>query len=230
MRKLLGILGGMGPQASSSFYQYIINHTNASKDQEHIDIILYSHASIPDRTTAIKEGNSEILDILKKDLIKLESFGSDFIAITCNTSHYFIDKLRNSINIPIVSIVDETVEYLKNNGIKKIGLMATDGTLNTRIYTDKLEKNGISVVAPSNDKQIKVMDIIYKYIKSGIEFDNCIFDDVVNELKSHDVEKIILGCTELSYYGEVNNLDEFYINPQEILAKKCIVLCNGELI
>lgn len=231
MRKLLGILGGMGPQASASFYETIIKNTKADKDQDHIDMVIYSHSAIPDRTTAIETGNvEEIKKVLGEDLKKLQLFGSDFIAVTCNTSHYFIDDLAKELEIPLVSIVDETVNYLISSGIKKVGIMATDGTVKKKIYEKKLLENDIEVVIPDAENQDIVMDIIYKKIKKGLDFDKEEFNKVGDYLKSMGSEKVILGCTELSYYGEKENLESYYVNPQIILARKCIELCGGKLV
>lgn len=229
MRKILGILGGLGPQASASFYQLLIDKTKASKDQEHIDIILFSHASMPDRTESINSGSREIEKILLDDLKKLEAFGADFITITCNTSHYFVDELKKQIKTPIISIVEETVEYLKVKGINKVGLLATDGTVKSRIYTDKLEVAEIDVVIPDEEHQKLVMDVIYKYVKAGERVPKDIFNKIEMFMKEKEVEGVILGCTELSVYGSEEHLSDFYVNPQEILSDKCIVLCGGEL-
>lgn len=229
--KTLGVIGGMGPQASASFYNIIIENTKAEKDQDHIDVLLYSHASIPDRTTAIlNQKTNDIIEILKSDINKLEKFGVDYIVLTCNTSHNFIDELEKEATVPIISIIEETTEYLSKKNIRKVGLLATDGTLQARIYTDKLEAKEIEVVIPCPDNQSKVMDIIYNQVKKGIQVDDMMFLSIVNELVNNGVGAIILGCTELSYYGSCKNLGDFYVNPQEILARKCITLCGGELI
>lgn len=229
--KTLGVIGGMGPQASASFYDIIIENTKAEKDQDHINLLLYSHASIPDRTTAIlNQATNDIINILKSDIYKLERFGVDYIVLTCNTSHNFIEELKKNATVPIISIIDETTEYLSKENIKKVGLLATDGTLQTRIYTDKLEAKGIEVIIPCSNNQSKVMSIIYDQVKKGIPVDDTMFSAVVDELIDNDAGAIILGCTELSYYGSYKNLGDFYVNPQEILARKCITLCGGRLV
>ncbi len=228
--KTLGIIGGMGPQASAGFYNLLIENTIAEKDQDHIDLILLSHASIPDRTTAIlNDDSAKIIELLQKDIEKLAAIGADFVVLTCNTSHLFIDQLGENASIPIVSMIDTTVEFLQKNKISKVGLMATDGTVQRKIYTSKLENAGIKVVLPSEEMQQNVMRIIYDQVKKGKSVDEKMFDSIANELKMQCVEAIILGCTELSYYGEIKKLSDLFIDPQKILARKCIELCGGKL-
>ncbi len=228
--KTLGIIGGMGPQASAGFYNLLIENTIAEKDQDHIDLILLSHASIPDRTTAIlNDDSAKIIELLQKDIEKLAAIGADFVVLTCNTSHLFIDQLGENASIPIVSMIDTTVEFLQKNKISKVGLMATDGTVQRKIYTSKLENAGIKVVLPSEEMQQNVMRIIYDQVKKGKSVDEKMFDSIANELKMQCVEALILGCTELSYYGEIKKLSDLFIDPQKILARKCIELCGGKL-
>ncbi|MDO4711678.1 MAG: amino acid racemase [Peptostreptococcaceae bacterium] len=229
--KTLGVIGGMGPQASSSFYDILISNTKAEKDQDHIDVLLYSHASIPDRTKAILSGtSSEVVEKLVKDIKKMEHFGVDLIVLTCNTSHLFINDLEKEASVPIISMIDETTSYLIRKKIKRVGLLATDGTIRTGIYTDKLEAAGIEVLIPETKNQHRVMSIIYDQVKKGLPVDDDLFAEISQELIGHEVEAIILGCTELSYYGTNKGLDDFFVNPQEILAKECILRCGGQLV
>ncbi len=229
--KTLGVLGGMGPQASASFYDLLIANTQAAKDQDHINVLIYSHAAIPDRTQAIREKTTaQLIEILKKDIQKLNGFGVDYIVLTCNTSHRFFDELSQCSDAPMLSLIDETVNYLLEKNIRKVGLLATDGTIQEKIYTKKLQEKNIAVELPDAIHQQKVMDIIYKQVKMGVAVDKKMFDEVCEQMKEREVGAIILGCTELSYYGTIENLSDFYVNPQEILAKKCIRLCGGKLL
>lgn len=112
--KILGIVGGMGPLATQLFYRMLIGMTDAEKDQDHLDMIILNHASMPDRTEAIKTGNIEILFAeLLKDVKKLEGDGVSAIAIPCNTSHMVIDRLQAEVSIPIINMIRETVRYIK---------------------------------------------------------------------------------------------------------------------
>ena len=229
-RKLLGIIGGMGAKASADFYNTIIDHTNAPMDQDHIEILLYSKSSVPDRTTAIESGETQqVVQALQEAYDKLSGAGADYVAMTCNTAHYFINSLRLTEETKLIHIIDETVNYLKDNQIAKIGLLATDGTLQSRIYEDQLLKNGIEVIHSSSENQKLLMNLIYGQIKAGKKPDENMFQSIASELIDKKAEAIILGCTELSVYANLKQLDKFYVDPQKILAKKCIILCGGTL-
>ncbi|MGB5823485.1 MAG: amino acid racemase [Proteocatella sp.] len=230
-RKILGVIGGMGPQATQCFYQDIIDNTIASNDQEHIDMVIINHASMPDRTQAILSGNTEaVFNRLSGDVRKLIDFGVDYIAMPCNTSHYFIDKLKQQNHIEFIDMIEETAKEIKRRNISKVGLMATNGTVTSRIYETKMKKFGIEVVLPSKDRQTDVMKIIYDQIKAGNPPCVKTFDDISKELKSLGAQAIVLGCTELSYYSELYELGSFFIDAQKVLVRKSIELCGGRLV
>lgn len=230
-RKLLGVIGGMGPQATQSFYQEIINNTVATKDQEHIDMVIINHASMPDRTGAILSGNTDsVFEKLLGDAEKLKTFGADYVAMPCNTSHYFIDRLKKSVDITFIDMIEETAKILKQRGVCEAGVMATDGTVSSDIYKTKLEKFGIKAIYPSSDMQKHVMAIIYDQIKAGKEPSKESFEAISKELKEYGAQAIVLGCTELSYYAQINNLDDFYIDAQKVLVRRSIELCGGRLV
>lgn len=230
-RKMLGVIGGMGPQATQCFYKDIIDNTVASNDQEHIDMVIINHASMPDRTQAILSGNTEdIFSRLSGDVQKLINFGVDYIAMPCNTSHYFIDKLKEQNNIKFIDMIEETAKEIKRRNLTKIGLMATNGTVKSRIYETKMKKFGIEVVLPSEERQSDVMKIIYEQIKAGKKPSTDMFDSIAEELKSQGAQAIVLGCTELSYYGEINELGNFFVDAQKVLVRRSIELCGGRLV
>ncbi|MDU2198923.1 MAG: amino acid racemase, partial [Peptostreptococcaceae bacterium] len=112
--KTVGVMGGLGPMATVYFYDMVVRLTDASIDQEHIDMVIVNRATTPDRTDYIigKSTNSPS-EVLKKDAKKLESFGTDFLVITCNTAHYFYDEIKNSVSIPVLNIIEETVKHAK---------------------------------------------------------------------------------------------------------------------
>ena len=150
----LGILGGMGPQATQDFYQRILDRTDASCDQEHLPTLIWSDTSMPDRTAAILGGDAEgcyrrLLDGARL----LERGGCTALAIPCNTSHYFADRLQGDIAIPLIHMPRETVAVLAADGKKRVGILATDGTVQTGIYQRECAARGIEAVAPPADVQ-----------------------------------------------------------------------------
>ena len=228
----LGVIGGMGPMATQLFYKNVIEMTDAKIDQEHIDMIILSHASIPDRTASIKNGNTaDVLAVLLNDVQMLEDNDVDAIAIPCNTSHYFWQELQNHTKIPIINMVRETVLSIKNNNpdIKKIGVLATDGTVFTKIYNKECELAGIECVIPDENIQKIVMDIIYNQIKKGENGSMDDFEKIDIFLKKSGCEAAILACTELSCFKANHELTDFYVDAMQVLCKKSILMCGGKL-
>ena len=217
MKDCLGIIGGVGPLASSYLYEMITKNTKATSDQEHLDIILLSHASIPDRTAYIL-GNSDEnpYPYLLEDCKKLEKMGALMISIPCNTSCYFYEELQKEVKIPISNIVKNTVQYVKDKGYKKIAILATLGTLKSRLYQEELERYNIEYSCPYPEK---VMEVIYNYVKSGKEVPL----DLWNEITLNcNVDAFILGCTELSILKKELKLDNRFIDPLEIETKNIL--------
>lgn len=228
----LGVIGGMGPLATQLLYKKIIEKTEVKCDQEHIDMIILSHASMPDRTAAIKSGNThEVFSALLKDAQMLEQNKVDAIAIPCNTSHYFWKPLQAEVEVPVINMVRKTVQRIKkeNPNIKKVGLLATDGTVYTGIYAHECEKLDIECITPYKEIQELVMNIIYKQIKVGKRGSVEDFARIDSYLKQNGCEAGILACTELSCFRENNTLPKFYYDALDILCEEAILFCGGKL-
>ena len=230
--KKLGVIGGMGPQATELMYQKIISMTDAHCDQEHINMIILSHAAMPDRTEAIRSGQTEtVFSLLAEDAKLLENCGADYIAIPCNTSHYFYEELQKQVNIPIIHMVREAVKRVheRDTSIKKVGLLATDGTLFAGIYKNECEKRGLECVYPDAETQKIVMKIIYDQIKAGEKGSIDDFGEIDTYLKKNGCEAAILACTELSCFKNYHALDRFYLDALDVLCEEIVRLCGGKL-
>ena len=211
MKYDLGIIGGLGPLSSSYLYELITKKTKVSKDQEHLNIVILSHSSTPDRTAyIIGESKENPYPYLLTDAKILKSLGVKMISIPCNTACYFHDDLQKEVDVKINNLVRNTVKYIYENGYKKVAIMATEGTIKSRLYQDELDNYGIDYVCPKPDK---VMEIIYDYVKCGKDVDEREFYDITKDV---DVQAIILGCTELSILKGKFNLPDRYIDPLEI--------------
>lgn len=229
--KILGIIGGMGPLATNIFYQMIIDLTPAHKDQDHLNMIILSHATMPDRTNAIKTSNLSVLkNKLVEDAMFLESSGASCIAVPCNTSHVVLDEVQKEVGIPIVNMVRETVDDLSLRIGRQgdmIGVLATDGTIEAGIFQQELKKKGLIPVIPSKTNQIMLMKIIYDGIKAGNPVDSADFKQIEDELLRGGCKYIILACTELSCYAKMQKLSPVYVDAMEILARKVITICKS---
>ncbi len=223
----LGILGGLGPMASAYFYEMITEHTKAERDQDHIDILLSSRASTPDRTDFIM-GRSDVspLPVMIEDAKYLESCHVSAIVIPCNTAHYFIEELRRSVSIPMPSIITETVQHIKTVGKKKAGILATEGTVSTNTYQMECDAHGIEWEIPSPENQKILMELIYDCVKKGLPADRDKFYKVVDELTAKGCDCLILGCTELSVINRQLGKDPRFVDSLEVLAYTAIKMCG----
>ena len=230
MEHRLGSLGGMGPQATQDFYQRILDRTDANCDQEHLPTFILSDTLMPDRTAAILGGDAEgCYTRLLADARTLESCGCTAIAIPCNTSHYFADRLQKELSTPIIHMVRETAKAAVARGGKRVGLLATDGTVNTGVYQKELEALGVECVKLPSEAQRLVMSIIYDEIKKGEKGSREKFAAIDRAVRAAGCDCAILGCTELSVYRTYHALPEFYIDAMDILAEKCITFCGYKL-
>ncbi len=230
MTKTLGVIGGLGPLATAYFYELITKMTDAVKDQDHIEILIHSKPSIPDRTAYILDNSKESPQPLLIDIGKeLASMGVSHISIPCITAHYFYDELAREIPVPIIHGIRETVETLKVNGVKKAGIMATDGTVHSSLFQHELEERGISPVVPTKMFQHYIMDLIYDCVKTNQPVDMEKFSKASAHLKENGSEAIILGCTELSLIKRDYPIGPGYLDVMEVLAGASILKSQGKL-
>ena len=226
----LGILGGMGPQATQDFYQRILDRTDAACDQEHLPTLIWSDTSMPDRTAAILGGDAEgCYRRLLEGARLLERGGCTVLAIPCNTSHYFADRLQREISIPLIHMPRVTVGVLAAAGQKKVGILATDGTVQTGIYQKECGARGIEAATPPPEVQKLVMSIIYDEIKRGEKGSREKFAVIDKWLRAAGCGGAILACTELSVYRTYHGLPDYYLDAMDVLAEKCITACGYKL-
>ncbi|WBW98593.1 aspartate/glutamate racemase family protein [Oceanirhabdus sp. W0125-5] len=224
MSKKLGILGGMGTLATAELFKMIALFTDASSDQEHLHILINNNPSIPDRTSYLMGLGEDPRKCLIESAKGLENMGAEFLIMPCNTAHYFYKDIVNEINIPFLNLVEETVNFILDEypNIKKIGLLATDGTCSTGIYDKYFKDHDIEVIKPTKTMQSYVMDFIYSIKKGHKEIPLELLYETVEEMKQQDVEIFILGCTELSSAYEIFKLQGTFIDPLKVIALRAI--------
>ncbi|QIB69750.1 aspartate/glutamate racemase family protein [Aminipila butyrica] len=231
-QKVLGVMGGMGPLATQHFYKKIIEKTAASQDQDHLNMIVLNHVSMPDRTAAIKSGDLEDLyHKLLHDAKFLEVGGADYIAIPSNSCHLLVDRLQKHLKIPIIHMIKEAAlsVYCRHGSNFKMGILAADGTLATKLYQEECKALDIKVLEPSAENQERIMNIIYKGIKGGAPINKKEFEKVEREMKEEGCKCVLLASAELSCFKEMYGLSDFYIDAMDVLADRAIVLCEKTL-
>ena len=223
--KIIGILGGMGPEATADLFYKIIKATNAKKDQEHLRIIIDNNPKIPDRTAAILGKGENPLPLLQKTAHNLEKAGADFLVIPCNTAHYFIPAIEKSIRIPVLNMIEETLKDIKEKlpDIKKIGLLATMGIYKTRLYDQYFNKYNIAGISPEEKAIAKIMEVIYavKADKLSRDIKESMLK-IAGDLINNGAEAIIAGCTEIPLILKQKDIPVPLIDPTNILAKAAV--------
>ena len=222
-RPLVGVIGGMGTQATACFYEELHSMQRVDREQEYLDVLLYSMPSIPDRTAFIT-GKSPVspLEPLLSAASTLESAGASLLVMLCITSHYFFDDLKGAVGIPFLSMPEETALYSRERGFGKVGLLATNGTLKGRVLQNAFERVGIDVVAPLDCFQADLMAMIYD-IKRGVSVAPVMLEAMVDALRGDGADAVVLGCTELCVIagGELG-----VINTLDVLAGAVLRVCG----
>lgn len=222
----LGILGGMGPKATAVFMDKIIDHTDAERDQDHLDMFVVNHATLPDRTKVILEREeSRFLAAIEQDFRLLEFAEATHIAIPCNTSHYFYDALQAMTRIPIIHMVDESVRVMAGRYGRgsKIGLLATNGTVRSGIYKKTCDQHGLELHLPDEAVQNRIMRIIYHDIKGGLTPDPAIFEQIIlNMIEQDQCSGVIIACTELSCIPLSDATGSYCVDAMDVLVRKSI--------
>lgn len=210
------------------FCEMLTEHTLAARDQEHLNILLSSRADTPDRTDFILGRSSQNpLPTMKSEVSRLIGAGADIIAIPCNTAHYFYDSISASASVPVINIIRQTAIFCRREGVRRAGILATEGTIASGAYSSVFELAGMECVTPSESEQAVISDMIYGQIKKGLLPDMDAFRGVCGSLVAKGCDKIILGCTELSLLKRQNKLDEgLFIDALEVLAYSAIRMCG----
>lgn len=231
MGKILGIIGGMGPLATVKLFEMIVLMTKANSDQEHIHILIDNNTSIPDRTNYIVNNKGEDPRLkLIESAKRLEKMGADFLVMPCNTAHHFYDDIVEKINVPFINMIEESAKYIKERypNVKKIGLLATNGTIRAEIYHRIFKDFDLEVLTPAEENQKYVMELIYN-IKEDISQDNLHgFYKAMDDLKEKGAELFVAGCTEISVAIDLFNLKGNIVDAMKVLAVNAIKFAGKE--
>ena len=226
--KVIGILGGMGPEATLACYSKIISSTPAKTDQEHLRVIIDSNPKVPDRTAAIIAQGESPVPILVAGCRTLQQAGADFIIIPCVSAHFFLDEIQQQIALPILSIFDAVTETIISDHpqIKTVGLMGTSGTINGGLFQKRLASDGIETIVADKIHQSKVMEAIYDIKNFQPDHPRAqIVSDLTaaaNDIISKDAQGIIAGCTEIPLALKQEHLSVPYFDALTILARAAI--------
>jgi len=232
MKKIIGILGGMGPLATVDLFQKIVTNTNARIDQEHFKIIIYNNPYVPSRVDAIVKEKESPLEELIKSAQLIESAGADFILIPCHTAHNWLPELQEAIRIPIINMVELVADHIAEVNGKhsaKILLLATTATIKSKIYERALENRGIKLLIPKESEQNIIASSIDEVKSGNIKNNPFLYSlgHIIENYKQDGVTSIIGGCTELPLLFPFLPDGIEYIDPTLLLARAAIKLAEN---
>ena len=228
----VGVLGGLGPAATVLFMHRVVELTDADRDQDHVDLLVWQHGSIPDRSAFLLGHGESPEPVLVADAVALERSGARFIAIPCNTAVVWVEQMRAAVSIEVLDTVAETVDAARRAvpGLQRLGVLATDGTLLAGTYAGAAAAAGIDLVTPSPEVQREVMAIVYDGVKAGVPVSRARFDAVVDHLRDQGAEAVALGCTELSVlHGELGVDDVTIVDSIGALARRVVLRAGAPL-
>ena len=228
----VGVIGGLGPAATVHFLHRVVELTDAQRDQDHVDLLVWQHGSIPDRTAYLLGHGESPEPVLVADAVALERAGARFVAVPCNTAVVWVEQMRAAVSIEVLDTVAETVAAAQRAvpGMRRLGVLATDGTLLAGSYATAGDAAGVEVLVPDPDVQREVMSIIYDGVKAGMPVPRSRFDAVVEHLRGRGAEAVALGCTELSVlHGQLGIDDPAVVDSIDALARRVISRAGAPL-
>ena len=216
--------------ATAYYLELMINMTDAATDQEHLQSIVMNFPTVPDRTAYILGRSEESpLEPMVSLGQQLKAMGAAVIATPCITAHYFHQDLQEGIGLPMIHGIECIARQLADSGITKVGLMATDGTVQSGIFQRQVEEKGMELILPDTEGQAAVMTLIYDQVKAGKQPDLSLFEAVKKQLRSKGAQVVVLGCTELSMIKEEFPLGDGILDALEVLAQESVIACGKPL-
>ncbi len=200
MRHFLGVIGGMGPLATSDFLRKLVDHTSAKNDQENIPVIVYGDCTTPDRTDSIIGDGPSPFPQLLEAVQFLNGAGVGSICITCNSAHHWHSELEKHSEVPVFNIIKSSADQVrkKNPNIKTVGVLSTFGTFQVGIYEKALKDLGFNVVLPTHEEFRDFVSPGIALIKADqLHEAEIVFEKASDCLVKRGAEIVILGCTEI---------------------------------
>lgn len=228
--KVVGIMGGMGPEATVDLFRKILTATPAKTDQEHLHILIDCNSKIPSRPAALLEGGSDPTPLLQSTARNLERAGADFLLVACNTAHLFYGRIVEAVRIPVLHIVDEAINEAQRRypELQSVGVLAGRGAIRLRLYQDRLEAKGIKAIVPSNEDQEIVVSVISS-VKAGDKGPavRAKTREVAERLARAGAQAVFTGCTELPLVLEDGDVSIPVLDPTQVLAEAAVRFARG---
>ncbi|MBB1062589.1 aspartate/glutamate racemase family protein [Limosilactobacillus fastidiosus] len=227
MKKFFTVLGGMGTLATESYVRILNQRTPTHRDQDYLDYIVVNHATIPDRTSRILDPNkpNPATDLIE-DVKQQSLLNPEFFVLTCNAAHYFYSEVQAATNIPILNMLQETVNEIKRltPDAKRVGILGSDGTIKAGVYDSYIKDAGYEEIKPTPEIQELTRDLIYHDIKESGHSNGEKFHEIIRKMiEEEHCDIVILGCTELSYANEMDPETKYPVaDSQSIIVDRTL--------
>jgi aspartate racemase len=219
---VLGGLGGMGPAATLDFLTKLQAFTPAQSDQDHIRVLVDINPKVPDRNAP----GSSAGPVLAEMAGALAGAGADVLAIACNTAHAHADLIQRASGLPLIDMIETGASSARDLGARRVGVLGTKGAL--RLYREYLAAQAMGLVSLDAERQEEFMATIYR-IKSG-DVGPAVQREMAGyaaDLVAAGAEAVIAGCTEAPLVMGPADVRVAFIDPSELLARRCVAVCLG---
>lgn len=221
--KTVGVLGGMGPAATLDFFARVLALTPATKDQDHVRLIIDSNAQVPNRNDAIAGTGPSPAPVLAQMAQGLKRAGAELLVMPCNAAHAFFEDVKRATDLPVISIIEVTVAAALERRVKRVGLLAADGCLNARLYQGAFAARGVNVLVPGDALRLLFMEALGR-IKQG-DTSAAVRDKVravADALIANGAQAVIAGCTEVPLVLSDGDIAVPIIDSTDCLARATI--------
>ena len=226
----VGVLGGMGPDATVDFMAKVIALTRAECDQDHVRMIVEHNPKVPNRQAAIASRDAAVARVLADMARRLQEAGADFLVMPCNSAHAFSEPIRQATSIPFVSIITETVGEIGRvlPGARRIGVLQTDGLQQAGLYEEALARAGHTPVVLRDDELGDLMRLVH-CIKAGDRSDDIGrgMASLAKGLAGRGAEAILAACTEIPLVLRAADVDVPLLASTDVLARRTVELATG---
>ncbi|MFA6963105.1 MAG: amino acid racemase [Patescibacteria group bacterium] len=199
--KTIGIIGGLGPETTSEFYLDLIFSCQKKNPASRPAVVIASVPlpyNIEEDLITKNQGSERYIPYLTDEAKRLEKSGVDFIVMPCNSLHIFIEEIRSAVSIPVLSIVEETVKFLKKNKFNRVGIVSTSATIENKLYENSFRENGIDYQTPNDFQQAKMGRIVLNLVngqQNNKDREELI--QIIDDFKTKNVDCVVLACTDL---------------------------------
>jgi aspartate racemase len=221
----VGIIGGLGPEATLDFFRRVLEHTPAERDQDHLHLLIDNDPRVPDRNAAVAGTGPSPGPTLAEMARRLEAAGADFLVMPCNAAHAFADAITEAVSVPFLSIIEATADAVRARfpDARSVGVLASTGAIDAGLYQEALGARAVQVFVPEGDDRDAFMDVLYR-VKTG-DTSPAVRDamrEVARSLAKRGAEVLVAGCTEVPLVLDETDVDMPLVNSTDELVAATI--------